>query len=202
MEVRLAEHAASQLHIKDGHQVSEPPSIEGYVSRVRSASGGHEEVYLTVHNGLLFTLAPTHAHTPNLPGVVPAPYGADQDIRDVLREEEVRRGAEQVLAARYAMDLRAVVMVRRAFRPIFHPGQPVHNSTPPDAEEDEQQLNTGVAHEESDALDVGGNAGLTGDVTTMRMRRCFELVTKTGDVIRYEVRPKPNTGTVPFTWPD
>ncbi|KAI0248578.1 hypothetical protein BJV78DRAFT_1332004 [Lactifluus subvellereus] len=191
LEVRLAEHTASQLHIKDGHQLSEPPSIEGYVSCVRSASGGREEVYLTVHNGLLFTLVPTHAHTPNLPGVVPVPHGADQDIRDTLREEEVRRGAKQVSAARCVMDLRAVVAVRRAFRPIFHPGQPVHNSMPPDAEEDEQQLNAEVAHEESDALDVGGNAGLTGDVTTMRMRRCFELVTKTGNVIRFETWSAP-----------
>jgi hypothetical protein len=185
---------ASQLHIKDGHQLSEPPSIEGYVSRIRSASGSREEVYLTVHNGLLFTLAASHAHTPNLLGVVPVPHGADHDIRDALREEEVRRGAAQVLAARCVMDLRAVVAVRRAFRPHFHPSQPVHNSTPRNPEEDEQRLDVEVAQEESDALDAGGDTGLTGNVTTMRMRRCFELVTKTGHIIRFEVRPNQTHG--------
>ena len=184
LEVRLAEHMASQLHIKDGHQLSEPPSIEGYVSRIRSASGSREEVYLSVHNGLLFTLPPSHPHTPNLPGVVPIPHGSDHDIRDALRHEEVRRGAAQVLTARSVLDLRAVIMVRRAWRPIFHPSHPVLHDP-----EDEHRLHVEVVHEESDALDAGGDAGLTGDVSTMRMRRCFELVTKTGHVIRFEVRP-------------
>jgi hypothetical protein len=198
--MRLAEHMASQLHIKDGDQLSEPPSIEGYASRIRSASGSHEEVYLSVHNGLLFTLPPSHPHTPNLPGVVPIPHGPDHDIRDALRHEEVRRGAAQVLTARSVLDLRAVIIVRRAFRPIFHPSHPVHNSTPHDPG-DEHRLHVEVAHEESDALDAGGDAGLTGDGSTMRMRRCFELVLRTGHVIRFEVRPNQTHALSPFTWP-
>jgi hypothetical protein len=178
---------ASQLHIKDGRQLSEPPSIEGYVSRVRSASGSREEVYLSVHNGLLFTLTPSHVQIPSLPGVVPVPHGSDQDS---LREEEVRRGAAQVLVARSVMDLRDVVAVRRAFRPIFRPSQSVHDSALRYPVAGEQPLDVEVAHEESDALDTGGDSGLTGthDATTIRMRRCFELVTKTGNIVRFEVR--------------
>ncbi|KAH9047706.1 Pleckstrin homology domain-containing protein, partial [Lactarius hengduanensis] len=172
LEVRLAEHMASQLHIKDGHQLSEPPSVEGYVSRVKPGSGTREEVYLTVHNGLLFTLAPASAHAPNPPGVVPVPQDSDRNARDAL-------------AARGVMDLRTVIAVRRAFRPVLHPNEHVHASTQPEIEENghfEEQ----VVREENDTRDVGGDTGLTGDVTTIRTRRCFELLMKSGHVIRFE----------------
>jgi len=175
---------APPLLTQDGNHLSEPPGIEGYVTHIRSASGTREEVYLTVHNGLLFTLGPAHAHAPNPPGVVPVPVDPNQDARETLREEEVRRGVKQIMAARSVTDLRTVIAVRRAFRPVFIPNQLEHDSTRPDSGEEER-----VVYEESDTRDVGGDEGLSGDVTTMRMRRCFELVTKTGSVIRFEVRP-------------
>lgn len=184
LEVRLAEHTAPQLHIKDGSLISEPPSIEGYVTRVRAPSGTHEEVYLTVHNGFLFTLRRSHANAPNPPGAIPVPFDSNKDAAKVLREDEVRRGAKQVLAARDVTDLRAVVAVRRAFRPVFLPSQPEHDSMGPDSGVEEQDGE--VTHEETDTQDVGGDAGLTGDVTTIRMRRCFELVMKTGHIMRFE----------------
>jgi hypothetical protein len=180
------------LHIKDGNPISEPQGIEGYVTRVRAASGTREEVYLTVHNGLLFTLRPTQANAPNPPGAIPVPSDSNKDASEALREDEVRRGAKQVLTARDVTDLRAVVAVRRAFRPVFHPKhQPEHDSTGPDSGAEEQDGE--VAHEETDAQDVGGDAGLAGDLTIIRMRRCFELVMKTGDIMRFEVRPHQTT---------
>ena len=182
---------ASQLHMKGDQQLSEPPSVEGYVSRVKPGSGTREEVYLTVHNGLLFTLAPAGAHAPNPPGAISVPQDSDRDAR-VLRQEEIRRGAAQVLAARGVMDLRAVIAVRRAFRPVLHPNEQEHASIQPDIE---GHLEEEVVREESDTRDVGGDAGLTGDVATMRMRRCFELVMKSGNVVRFEVRH-----ALPFTW--
>ena len=187
------------MHIKDGNLISEPPSIEGFATRVKALSGTHEEVYLTVHNGLLFTLRPTHANAPNPPGAIPVPFDSSKDAPEVLlREDEVRRGANQVLAARDVTDLRAVVAVRRAFRPVFLPSQPEHGSTGPDSGVEEQDGE--VTHEETDTQDVGGDVGLTtGDVTVIRMRRCFELVMKTGYIMRFEVRPAPE---VHFDWAD
>jgi hypothetical protein len=183
---------ASQLHMKDDHQLSEPPSVEGYVSRVKPGSGSREEVYLTVHNGLLFTLAPAVAHAPNPPGVVPALQDSDRDAR-TLRQEEIRRGAAQVLAARGVIDLRAVIAVRRAFRPVLHPNEHVHASTSTQPEIEGNVIQEEEVVEESDTRDDGGDAGLTEDVTTMRMRRCFELVMKSGLVIRFEVRHAKST---------
>jgi hypothetical protein len=83
-----------------------PPSIEGYVTHVTSASGTREEVF--------FTLGPAHAHAPNPPGVTSVPLDPNQDARDALREEEVRRGIAQILAARGVTDLRAVVAGNQA----------------------------------------------------------------------------------------
>jgi len=78
-------------------------------------------------------------------------------------------------------DLRAVIAVRRAFRPQFQPRLPEHDPTLRNSEEAERGLDVEVIHEESDAQDVGGDAGLSGgDVSTIRMRRCFELLMKTG----------------------
>ena len=190
------------MHIKDGSLISEPPSIEGYVTRVKAPSGNHEEVYLTVHNGLLFTLRPTHANAPNPPGAIPVPSNSNKDAPAILREDEVRRGSMQVLAARDVTDLRVVVAVRRAFRPVFLPSQPEHDSTGPDSGAEEQDGE--VIREETDTQDVGGDAGLTttGDVTTIRMRRCFELVTKSGHIMRFEVRPYQTTLEVRFDWAD
>jgi hypothetical protein len=129
-------------------------------------------------------LGPSHAHAPNPPGVFSVPVDPNQDARDLLREEG-RRGAAQILAARGVTDLRAVVAVRRAFRPSFHSSQPDHDPRQSGSEEEERNLIV----EETDIQDVGGDAGLTGDVTSVRMRRCFELVMKTGHVMRFEVRP-------------
>jgi hypothetical protein len=186
------------LHIKDGSFISEPPSIEGYVTRVKALSGTIEEVYLTVHNGLLFTLRPTHANAPNPPGAIPVPFDSNKDAPEGLREDEVRRGAEQVLAARDVTDLRAIVTVRRAFRPVF---LPEHDSMGPDSGVEEQDGE--VTHEETDTQDVGGDAGLiTGDVTIIRVRRCFELVMKTGQIIRFEVRLYQTTLEFHFDWAD
>jgi hypothetical protein len=165
----------------------EPPSIEGYVTRIRAASGTREEVYLTVHNGLLFTLGPAHAHAPNPPGLISVPLDPSQDARVALREEEVRRGVAQILTARSVTDLRAVVALRRASRPVFLPSPPETGPPRLDSGEEERDLVVEVFHEESDIRDVGGDAGLTGDVSTMRMRRCFELVMRTGQIIRFEV---------------
>jgi len=154
-----------------------------------------------VHNGLLFTLRPAHANAPNPPGAIPVSFNSNKDAPEVLRKNEVRRGAKQVLAARDVTDLRAVVAVRRAFRPVFLPSQPKHDSTGPVSGVEGQDGE--VTHEETDTQDVGGDAGLTtGDVTTIRMRRCFELVMKTGHIMRFEVRPYQTTLEVHFDWTD
>jgi hypothetical protein len=60
-----------------------------------------------------------------------------------------------------------------------------------------------VTHDETDTRDVGSHAGLTtGDVTIIRMRRCFELVMKTAHIMRFEVRPYQTTLEVHFNRAD
>ncbi|KAI0056564.1 hypothetical protein BV25DRAFT_1813850 [Artomyces pyxidatus] len=186
LEIRVGEHLPTHLHLKDGRHLSEPPAIEGYVERIKPTSQTRQALYLTVHNGLLFTLPPSRAHPPHPPGTVPPPIPADEDYYATLRLEEVRRGAAQVAEARGVTDLRTVVAVRRAFQTVPVMNENVQAPERPEWDDDEL-LSAAVERDASDETDIGGEEGLAGvDRPHGRMRRCFELVMKTGRVIRFE----------------
>ena len=79
----------TRLHLRDGTRLDEPPAVEGYVERIRPNSQLRQALYLTTHNGYLFTLLPAHAHHPPPPGFAAPNRGVG----------EVRRGAAQILRA-------------------------------------------------------------------------------------------------------
>ena len=89
-------------------------------------------------------------------------------------------GAQQVLEADAFVDLRSIVVVRRAFQLIAPSIDPSgEGASPPSASE--------VGH--ADAEDEGGEDALArhSDKPFLRMRRSFELLMKTGHIVRYEV---------------
>jgi hypothetical protein len=107
----------------------------------------------------------------------------------MLRTSEVRRGAWQVANARGVTDLRAVLIVRRAFQvaPVAHEStmEPSSAHTMDGARSTEA-----MDMDPYDELDTGGEEGLQrrgGDRSHGRMRRCLELVIKTGEIVRFEV---------------
>ncbi|KAI0029172.1 hypothetical protein K488DRAFT_57005, partial [Vararia minispora EC-137] len=190
LEIRIGEHFPSFLHLQDGSRLYEPQPIEGFLSRVKPRSRQSQEVYLTVHDGLLFTLIPSRANQPLPPGVAPLPSFGDNktNYHETLRLDEVRRGARQVALARGVMDLRQVLVVRRAFQVVPAPYEPTDVPAPGNATES-VGLSVVAERDEGDELDTGGEAGLQrrgGDRGYARMRRCFELVMKTGEVVRFE----------------
>ncbi|VDC02434.1 unnamed protein product [Peniophora sp. CBMAI 1063] len=195
LEVRVGEHFPSYLHLEDGSRLLEPPPIEGYVSRVRPLSRQLQAVYLTVHNGLLFTILPSRASPPHPPGTIPFPIKEGEDtLSDALRAEEVVRGGHQISYARGVTDLRAVLMIRRAsvLVPSAHEDVDVAAAELPAADE---VLLAPLDRDEDDGADVGGEQGLSqrgGDRAHGRMRRCFELVMKNGKVIRFEAHSAKN----------
>ncbi|KAI0070145.1 hypothetical protein K474DRAFT_1687553 [Panus rudis PR-1116 ss-1] len=114
LELRIHRHIPTRIHLKDGTRLDEPPSIEGYVDRIRPNTQLKQPLYLTTHDGYLFTLSPAHAHPPMPPG---APiFPSDSKSGSSLQEDEVRRGREQILRATGMTDLRSIVAVRRAFQ--------------------------------------------------------------------------------------
>jgi hypothetical protein len=93
-------------------------------------------------------------------------------------------------------DLRSILTVRRAFHLV-----PQHSHSVEDVrggqtnsrsrEADGEWLDTwAVEATDSDNEDEGGQEGLekTADKPRMKMRRSFELLLKTGHVVRFEVR--------------
>lgn len=184
LELRLEEHRPTRVHLKDGTRLDEPPGIEGYLDRIRPNSQLKQSLYVSTHDGYIFFINPTAANPPAPPGPPP-----DVSDPDALLSAEAVRGARQVLAANGICDLRSIVAVRRAFQVIPRQTEEVSfRDTPP--WEDTPEFWAAVEHYEEDYRDAGGAEGLSkaADATQMRVRRSFEVVLKSGRVLRFEVR--------------
>jgi hypothetical protein len=112
-----------------------------------------------------------------------------------LRQTEVKRGTQQVMRAMGVCDLRSILTVRRSFHLV-----PQHSHSVEDVgvaqkgsrsqDEDDEWLGTwAVERTDSDIEDEGGEQGLakSTDKPKLKMQRSFELLLKTGHVIRFEV---------------
>lgn len=64
-------------------RLSEPPAIEGYLTRHRPKSNTTERIYLSSHDGHLFLCRPSSAHPPEPP--LPVTEGIDNPAALVLR---------------------------------------------------------------------------------------------------------------------
>ncbi|KZT73767.1 hypothetical protein DAEQUDRAFT_761746 [Daedalea quercina L-15889] len=186
LEVCLKEHLPTRLHLRDGTRLDEPPAVEGYLERIRPNSQLRQSLYLTTHDGYLFTLQPVHAHHPPPPGVVPS-----ETDPEALWQDEVRRGAQQVLRATGMMDLRSIVAVRRAFQlvPSRTDEVPERDGGMPEWDETVEFWHA-VERTDGDDEDLGGEAGLAKcsmqERPRLRMRRSFEFLLTTGNVVRFE----------------
>ena len=183
LEIRMAQHAPTHTHLKNGRRLDEPPAIEGYLDRISQTK---RQIYLATHNGNLFILNSHAAFPPMPPGLAPM---TDQSLDiHALRQAEIRRGINQVMTASGMCDLRSILAVRRAFH--FTPMQ-THDLVEPAADDifwlgvcENSERRTAVDEE-----DEGGDSGLnkSADRTRLKMRRSFELLLNTGHVIRFEV---------------
>jgi hypothetical protein len=183
LEIRMAQHAPTHTHLKNGRRLDEPPAIEGYLDRISQTK---KQTYLTTHNGNLFILNSHAAFPPMPPGLAPI-TNQSLDLQ-ALRQAEIRRGINQVMTASGMCDLRSILAVRRAFH--FAPMQ-MHDLVEPAADDifwlglcENSEQRTAVDEE-----DEGGDSGLSksADRTRLKMRRSFELLLNTGHVVRFEV---------------
>ncbi|KZT12064.1 uncharacterized protein LAESUDRAFT_640838 [Laetiporus sulphureus 93-53] len=182
LEVRLKEHYPTRLHLKDGTRLDEPPAVEGYLDRIRPSSQLKQAIYLTSHDGYLFSLHSAHAHHPAPPGFLPVDCNPE-----TLQREEVHRGAQQILHAFALLDLRSIVAVRRAFQVAARHSDQIPGGNMPEWE-DVEGFWEDVERSESDDEDAGGETGANAsrNRTRLHMRRSFELLLTTGSVVRFE----------------
>jgi hypothetical protein len=186
LEIRIAEHYHTHIHLKNGSRLHEPPSIEGYLQRVRSNSSA-QNVYLATHDGNLFVLAPHHAYPPSPPGFA-SDMGDMENHTDSLRQSETQRGTRQIMNALGVNDLRTILTIRRAFQ--LTPEATHNENRKP--EDDDIWFSIWSQPEQrtpDDEQDIGGEEGLNKnhDKPRLRMHRSFELLLNTGRVIRFEV---------------
>ncbi|KAF9267492.1 hypothetical protein L218DRAFT_978057 [Marasmius fiardii PR-910] len=187
LEIRLGEHTPRFLLLKDGTRLVEPLAVEGYVDRIRPFGQTKQSTYLSVHDGILFTLNPVRAHPPTPLGPFPLTRSTTEHYSELLRQSEIQRGAGQILDADGAADLRNILVVRRAIHPTMQ-NQHAFKEQP----EDENWVHTWSARELSteDNEDEGGDDMLqklkAEDRPKLKMRRSFELLFKNGHVVRFE----------------
>jgi hypothetical protein len=182
----LTTHAQTHYHLRDGTEIDEPPSVEGYVERIKPTSQAKQALYLSTRNGLLFFQPMDKAFPPTPPGLALTVQNLDSSMGG-LRRKEVERGINQVMNANAVCDLRNVVTVRRAFQ-VLHPA--THDQKESANEEPiwiwPQQAEETLQDDEDDE---GGEAALlhVADRAMVRVRRSFELLLNTGQVLRFEV---------------
>ncbi|KAI0648051.1 Pleckstrin homology domain-containing protein [Trametes meyenii] len=194
LEFRRKRHLPTRLRVRDGTRLDEPPSVEGFLDRIRPNSQLKQSLYLATHDGYIFALSPAKAYPPPAPG---APGSASafasgsafsfSDQADTRRRAEVRRGRLQILEATGVSDLRSIVAVRRAFQVIPPQVERVEARNGADWE-DTEGFWAQAERTESDDDDAGGETGMavTKDKTRLKMRRSFELVLTSGRVVRFE----------------
>jgi len=206
LEIRMGDHFPASVRLPSGEYLHEPPAIEGYLDRIKPNTQTKQAVYLVTHDGTIFSIPPAHAHPPSPPGVHQggggeAAGGDDSDSSLPLREAEVRRGTKQIMAATGVSDLRSIVAVRSAFQvmPQHSYNVPAGQGKKKDALNDEWantwamqpqiEGETGLLHEGEDEEDEGGDMGMAKATNKgrLRMRRSFELLLTSGNVIRFEV---------------
>jgi hypothetical protein len=188
LELRVAEHYPTFLHLKNGTPLVQPPAIEGFVERIRPNSQAKQPLYLVSHNGNLFTLSSHNAEPPSPPGSA-LMSGDIEEYKQNTMEVEIKRGIYQLMHAHGVCELRNVVAVRRAFQTV---PQHHHDQKDDRLTEESSWFNVWSQVDErtnSDNEDGGGEAGLSklNDKPYLRMKRSFELLLNTGRVVRFEV---------------
>ncbi|KAK0449249.1 hypothetical protein EV421DRAFT_1402130 [Armillaria borealis] len=199
LEIRLGNHYPARIAKPLNHGDTgiedpfyhEPPSIEGYLSRIKPNTQLKQRVYMTTHDGNLFTLPTSKAHPPS-----PFPIRETENYAQKLNKREVERGALQILDAIAVADLRSIITVRRAFQIVPpHTHVEVDPSGTPDRHGDANSSwmnvwsqSSAEESSHSDDEDEGGEDAVNKalDKPHLRMKRSFELLLKNGHVIRFE----------------
>lgn len=185
--------------MKDGSRLIEPTAIEGFVDRIRPNTQTRQSVYLVTHDGYLFCSPSARSHAPSPPGVSSLTTSGSTDDSSSIRDAEVRRGARQILESEGMTDMRSIIAVRRAFHlsarrredaPTSVGLAQLNRKSKP--WEEDETFQEEVQQTASDHEDEGGEEGLNAAgtapaKTSLKMKRSFELVMKTGQIVRYEV---------------
>lgn len=168
-------------------------AVEGYLHRIKPKTSSRTNVYITTHDGCLFSLRYADAEPPAPPVLLQAPL--DAAGHRAAREREIWRARCMILDADGYIDLRSILAVRRAVEinpssGAIDTGAARGGSLPQDTGDDDDHSEQWIDQaDESDDEDEGGDDVLSGNPDRMRlkMKRSFELIMRSGRVVRFEV---------------
>jgi len=191
LELRVAEHYPTFLHLKNGMPLVQPPAIEGYVEHIRPGTQAKQSLYLVSHCGNLFTLSPHRAQPPSPPGCALMSKSLEE-YKQTTMKVEIKRGIYHLMHAHGFCDLRSIVVVQRAYQLV---PQRHHNQKDDRLAEESSWFHGSFRGDEtmdSDDEDEGGDENLnrSDHKPYLRMKRSFELLLNTGRVVRFEVRDR------------
>ncbi|CAE6461333.1 unnamed protein product [Rhizoctonia solani] len=175
----------------------EPPAIEGYLHRIKPKTLTRTNLYLTSHDGYLFTSRYADVEPPAPPVLIQKPL--DDTGRQVAHEKELRRARCMILDSDGYIDLRSILAVRRAVEPtppvgIIDIGAAGSTKRlPNDTWNHEDFDDTWIDQTDpSDDEDEGGDDYLSrnDDKTRLKMKRSFELIMRSGRVVRFEAHSR------------
>ena len=141
LQLREARHQSHTLRLEDGTVISEPPGVEGYITRVeRRGKSSRAELYITTHDGesskccsntcIDLGLMPSLGHIiiskPNSaqPPIKPGPEGSTpldlfHDVYDEFHESELARLTSIIESSDGIIDFRSIESIKM-FEPSAH----------------------------------------------------------------------------------
>ncbi|EIW73527.1 hypothetical protein TREMEDRAFT_25253, partial [Tremella mesenterica DSM 1558] len=109
LELRPAGHRPRFLRLEDGTSLIEPPGIEGYLIRHKSPTSPREHVYLSTHEGNIYTSTMKNAHPPLTPGKEShTPRDLFPEVFDTFQHEESERMSFFLQHSVGSVDLRSI----------------------------------------------------------------------------------------------
>jgi len=173
--------------------MEEPEAIEGYLYQLKPKSQARTSVYLSSHGGNIFVTKPAHAFPPPIPQARVSSNDAEFSSIPPFAyslEDEKRRVSSQILNSIGCVDLRDVVVVRRASHTETNPASSTGTSPGAHDRMDDNAPSQDMGAEDSDMEEPGGETYLQSHKNSYRLRqkRTLEVTLQAGVTVRFEVR--------------
>lgn len=107
LQARRARHQPIWAKLEDGTIAQEPPGIEGFLTRHKTAAAPKETVYIATHDGNVFTSHTQTAHPPLQPGSTQSlPRDVFPELHEAHLDSERFRMAQFIQQSTGCVDLR------------------------------------------------------------------------------------------------
>lgn len=113
LQLRRSRHQPAYIKLEDGTSLEEPPGIEGFLTRHKSAASPKTELYVSTHEGNLFAASPSDAYPPVKPlNEGSTPSDLFPELQQAFVDHEHNRIARFIARSIGCVDLRDVQEIK------------------------------------------------------------------------------------------